>query len=256
MSPEQASADPHIDHRADIYAVGVIAYELLTGRTPFIGNTQQELLAAHVTETPHPVTKHRESVPPALAELVMKCLEKKPADRLQTADELLPQLEALTTPSGGMTPTGALPWDRVKMTGQNRLRYTVVAAGVLLVAALLVRYVVVPSLDGRSQQARAPLGELSDSRPSLAVLPFENRSERSEDKYFTDGVHDELLTRLAGISSLKTIARTSVEEYRDTPKAVREIGRELGVQLSCRDCPPYEVLIRTKGWAECRTQPA
>jgi tetratricopeptide (TPR) repeat protein len=109
MSPEQASADPHIDHRADIYAVGVIAYELLTGRTPFAGATQQELLAAHVTQTPDPVTKYRESVPPALAALVMKCLEKKAADRWQTAEELLPQLEALATPSGGLTPVGTVP---------------------------------------------------------------------------------------------------------------------------------------------------
>ena len=109
MSPEQAAADPHIDHRADIYAVGVVAYELLTGRTPFVGNTQQELLAAHVTQTPDPVTKYRDSVPPALAALVMKCLEKKAADRWQTAEELLPQLEALATPSGGVAPTHAVP---------------------------------------------------------------------------------------------------------------------------------------------------
>jgi serine/threonine-protein kinase len=65
MAPEQAAADPHIDHRADIYAAGVIAYELLTGRTPFVRNTQQELLAAHVMQAPEPVTKYRESVPPA-----------------------------------------------------------------------------------------------------------------------------------------------------------------------------------------------
>ena len=67
MAPEQAAADAHIDHRADIYAVGVIAYELLTGRTPFVGTTQQQLLAAHVTQIPDPVTKYRESVPPVLA---------------------------------------------------------------------------------------------------------------------------------------------------------------------------------------------
>jgi tRNA A-37 threonylcarbamoyl transferase component Bud32/TolB-like protein len=113
MAPEQAAADPHIDHRADIYAVGAVAYELLTGRPPFTGNTQQEILAAHVTQAPEPVTKYRESVPPALEQLVLKCLEKKAADRWQTAEELIPQLEALATPSGGMTPTGAMPVDRV-----------------------------------------------------------------------------------------------------------------------------------------------
>jgi tRNA A-37 threonylcarbamoyl transferase component Bud32/tetratricopeptide (TPR) repeat protein len=109
MAPEQAAADPHIDHRADIYAVGVVAYELLTGRPPFAGTSSQQILAAHVTETPDPVTKLRPSVPPALALLVMKCLEKKPADRWQRADELVPVLEALATPSGGITPTATQP---------------------------------------------------------------------------------------------------------------------------------------------------
>ena len=109
MSPEQAAADAHIDHRADIYAVGALAYELLAGRPPFLGTTPQEVLAAHVTRAVEPVTVHRQTVPPALAQLVMRCLEKKPADRWQSAEEMLPQLEWLTTPSGGVTPTGTQP---------------------------------------------------------------------------------------------------------------------------------------------------
>jgi serine/threonine-protein kinase len=109
MAPEQAVADPHVDHRADIYAVGAVAYELLTGRPPFTGTTPQMVLSAHVTEVPEPVTKDRQAAPPALAQLVMKCLEKKPADRWQSAEELLPQLEVLATPSGGITPAGSVP---------------------------------------------------------------------------------------------------------------------------------------------------
>jgi tRNA A-37 threonylcarbamoyl transferase component Bud32/tetratricopeptide (TPR) repeat protein/TolB-like protein len=113
MAPEQAAADPHLDHRVDIYAVGAVAYELLTGRPVFMGTTPQMILSAHVTEAPQPVTKHRGAVPSALEAVVMRCLEKKPADRFQTAEELLPQLEALATPSGGVTPTGTLPLDPV-----------------------------------------------------------------------------------------------------------------------------------------------
>ena len=109
MPPEQAAADPHVDHRADIYAVGTLAYEMLTGRTPFIAPTPQALLAAHITQTAEPVTKHRAAVPPPLNALVMRCLEKRPADRWQSAGELVQQLESLATPSGGMTPTGATP---------------------------------------------------------------------------------------------------------------------------------------------------
>ena len=106
MSPEQATADPGIDHRADIYAVGVVAYELLAGRLPFSG-TPQQVLAAHVTETPVPVQQHRQGISPALSSAVMRCLAKLPADRWQSAAELLAVLEPLATPSGGLTPTDA-----------------------------------------------------------------------------------------------------------------------------------------------------
>jgi serine/threonine-protein kinase len=105
MAPEQAAADPHTDRRADIYAVGAVAYEMLTGRPPFTGPTAQVVLAAHVTKAPEPIGEVRPSVPPALQALVMRCLEKKPADRWQSAEEMLQQLEAMATPSGGTTPT-------------------------------------------------------------------------------------------------------------------------------------------------------
>jgi serine/threonine-protein kinase len=109
MAPEQAAADPHVDHRADIYAVGTLAYEMLTGRTPFTAPTPQAQLAAHITQTPDPITKHRPAVPAAVNGLLMRCLEKHPADRWQTAAELMAQLEVVLTPSGGMTPSQALP---------------------------------------------------------------------------------------------------------------------------------------------------
>ena len=109
MAPEQASADPHLDQRVDIYAVGAVAYELLTGRPVFMGTTPQMILSAHMTEPPQPVTNFRDTVPAALESVVMRCLEKRPADRWQSAEELLPQLEALATPSGGITPMDTRP---------------------------------------------------------------------------------------------------------------------------------------------------
>ncbi|MEP6574481.1 MAG: protein kinase [Gemmatimonadota bacterium] len=115
MSPEQCAADPHVDHRADIYALGAMGYELLTGRPPFVGLTPQQVLAAHVTENPKPVTDYRSSAPPALAETIMRCLAKRPADRWQTADEIVERLESLATPSGGMTPTQTQPTQAVRV---------------------------------------------------------------------------------------------------------------------------------------------
>jgi formylglycine-generating enzyme required for sulfatase activity len=101
MSPEQAAAEP-VDHRTDIYALGVMGYELLTGRPPFVGPRTQAVLIAQMTAVPEPVTDHRPDTPPALAQLIMKCLAKEPDDRWQTMDEVLQQLEAMATPSGGV----------------------------------------------------------------------------------------------------------------------------------------------------------
>jgi len=148
MAPEQAAADENIDHRADIYAVGVMAYELLTGQPPFTGGTPQQLLVAQVMETPQPVTELRASVPPALETLIMRCLEKKPADRWQSAEAMLPHLEALATPSGGVTPTDLQPvMQRGAPLGLLRGRWVVVA-GVAALALALALFV----LRGRLQR--------------------------------------------------------------------------------------------------------
>ena len=114
MSPEQATADPHTDHRADLYALGIVAYEMLCGRQPFEAGSAQAIIAAHVTQQPQPVERFRANVPPALAALIMRCLEKKPADRPQSAEELVHALEGISmsganTP-GGMTPAGTAPY--------------------------------------------------------------------------------------------------------------------------------------------------
>ncbi len=133
MAPEQATADPHTDHRCDIYAVGALGYEMLTGRPPFTGATPQHVLAAQVTEAPEPVTKRRATVPAALAALMMQCLEKSPADRWQTAEELLHQLEAMATPSGGTTPAGTQP--AAAVTSVSRWLKWALAVGVLVAVA-------------------------------------------------------------------------------------------------------------------------
>ena len=105
MSPEQATADPDVDSRADIYAFGCVAYEMLTGASPFAGRSMQQLLAAHVTEAPEPLTARNASVPPALAALVMQCLEKEPNSRPQSARALITALDSIATPGAGTDPT-------------------------------------------------------------------------------------------------------------------------------------------------------
>jgi tetratricopeptide (TPR) repeat protein/TolB-like protein len=110
MAPEQAAGDPHVDHRADLYALGAMAFEMLAGRPPFTGPNPQALLAAQVTQIPDRVSSFRPAVPPGLETVVMRCLEKRAADRWQKATELLPYLDAVLSPTGGIAPTSvALP---------------------------------------------------------------------------------------------------------------------------------------------------
>ncbi|MGH7645455.1 MAG: serine/threonine-protein kinase, partial [Gemmatimonadales bacterium] len=138
MSPEQASADPDIDHRTDLYSVGVMAYELLTGRPPFADAKAQQVLAAHVTREPEPLTRHRPGLPAALEQVVMRCLAKRPADRWQSAEEMLAQLEPLAVPSGALTPTQTASV-RFMPSGRRRTTAMLVAGlGVVLAAALVL----------------------------------------------------------------------------------------------------------------------
>ena len=149
MAPEQAAGDPTVDHRADLYAVGAMGYELLAGRTPFGGLSPQGMLAAQVTATPDPVTQHRDSVPPALAALIMRCLAKHPADRPQTADELLGQLEAMATPTGTLPEQSAISSGTaaaIRRSHPARVAtlFALAAVGVLALARLLVRLLGLP----------------------------------------------------------------------------------------------------------------
>jgi serine/threonine-protein kinase len=109
MAPEQAAADPMVDARADIYALGVVGYELLAGRTPFSGLNQQQTLSAHITTQPTPVSQHRPQLPPGLVSVIMRCLEKHPSDRWQTADDLYDALEPYSMTSGATTPIATAP---------------------------------------------------------------------------------------------------------------------------------------------------
>ena len=205
MSPEQAAADPNIDHRADIYAWGVVAYELLSGRHPFEGKTTpQQYLAAHLSETPPSFRKTAPQISGVIGDAVMRALEKDPNKRPQSADEILSHLGGTSSGSGSTVP--------VK---RKLLRWELVAAAIAVFAAGVFVW----------QQRK---GEPS-SQIMLAVLPFENQGPADQD-YFVDGLTDAVNGKLAGLSGVSVIDRRSTLPYRKTTKPVKQIGSELGVQ--------------------------
>ena len=107
MAPEQAAGDPHADGRADLYAVGVLAYEMLAGAPPFTGPTAQHVMAAHLTRDPEPLARRRPTLPPGLEAIVMRCLAKRPADRWRDGDELMRRLDAVLLPAAAAGADGA-----------------------------------------------------------------------------------------------------------------------------------------------------
>jgi len=223
MAPEQASADPLVDQRADLYAWGVMAYELLTGQAPFAGRSPQAMLAAHVSEAPELITRRRTSVPAALAQLVMQCLEKRPADRPQSANDVLRVLDSITTPSGGSTPADR-PRSAVASPARGRVPRIALALGAVgVVFGALFWW-----------RARAPTSEngsaaVGADTASVAVLPFTELSQDKSTGYFGDGIAETLISALANVPGLNVTARTSAFSFRGKNTDVREIGRQLGV---------------------------
>ncbi|HKS05097.1 MAG TPA: protein kinase [Gemmatimonadaceae bacterium] len=230
MAPEQATADPHVDHRADIYAFGVLAYELLTGRPPFTGASPQQILAAHITAPAEPVNKYRTTLSPALTTLVMKCLEKAPADRWQSAEELIPQLEALLTPSGGMTPSNTRPIAAQPARARTMMRASAATAIVAAIAAGLFVPIRTWLRDGRSVSSVSS-GSSVDSVQSVAVLPFTEMNAAAGQAFFAEGLTDEVIVALSAIPRLRVPGRESSLRFKGSTAPIKAIADSLNVSM-------------------------
>jgi tetratricopeptide (TPR) repeat protein/TolB-like protein len=224
MAPEQASADLAIDHRADLYALGIVAYEMLTGQPPFPGRSPAQLLAAHATERPRPVAELRPAVPPSLSNLVMRLLEKHPADRPQGADEVLRLLEtAPTSTPPVLTIPVATPPISLRTVDPRRGRWMVAGA----IGALALVWVIA-SLRTREQPAKTDTAV-------VAVAPFRVSGADSSLAYLREGMVDLLAAKLSGTAGLRAVdPRTLLAAWRRAAGPAGELPENDALRVAKR----------------------
>ncbi len=236
MPPEQLWGRPP-DFRSDVYSAGVVLYEMATGKRPFQGKVPTAISEAILHTDPPSPRQLSPAISSALESVILKCLEKEPAARYQTARELSADLRRARTPSAGISAAPKPPGVRARW--------------VLLASLIAILAVAVPIslVKVRAWHARAKAASHIPSIRSLAVLPLENLSRDPEQEYFADGMTDELTTELAHIGALRVVSRTSAMLYKRTTKTLPQIARELQV-----DGVIEGSVLRSDGFVRINTQ--
>jgi len=213
MSPEQVEGKA-VDPCSDVFSLGIVLYEMATGKRPFRGSTPISTLSAILRDAPPSVSSVRGSLPAKLDAIISRCLEKDPRRRFRDAGELRDELRKLRHDAGRI------------LLSSRPLRIAGVVVGLLVaaIAAILLW----PSTDQEIIPARREAETVRSRRPSIAVLPFENASGDPDQDYFSGGLTQEIITGLTRFPDLFVIARDSTSQYKGETADVRKVSADLG----------------------------
>jgi len=207
VSPEQARGED-VDRRSDIFSLGVVLYEMITGHRPFKGEHEAAIMYSLMNETPEPLARYKADVPNELQQVIDKSLAKERSDRYQHVDEMLVDLRKAQQES----PAAAKPKKR------GRKLSLLIGAGIAFAAlAILVSFFLPPKPAPPVEQ-------------SVAVIPFVDMSPQKDQDYFCDGMTEELINRLSQVQDLRVPARTSAFTFKGKTEDIRDIGAKLNVR--------------------------
>lgn len=210
MSPEQVSGRD-IDHRSDLFSLGVVLYELLAGRTPFKRENEGATLKAIIENNPEPLSRYKSDVPEKLQEIIFQLIEKDKELRYQSAEGVMADLKRLMYDSQSASYSSS----KTQEISSKYSYFKILAVAVFLITVIGFIY-----FNKQSEQ-------IVEKTPVLIVLPFENLGA-GEDEYFSVGIRDEIGSRLSTVKGLRVISTRSADKYKKTDKSTEQIGQETG----------------------------